>query len=134
MHVFNHFYLISVLCVFNRGFTESKWCKEEFRLALAHAAVNDRKKLLIPVLCDEIKVKNLPPELKFYLETHTYVECEVGVLRDDIETKTESESTVNIIIQSSHLQISFRVEIPRFVLYQEHFLILDLNLRSMKQK
>ena len=47
----------------------------EFRQAHAHATGNGRKRFLIPILHEDINVKDLDTDLKLYLENHTYIEC-----------------------------------------------------------
>ena len=48
---------------------------EEFREAHAHATGNGRKRFLIPILREDINIRDLDADLKLYLENHTYIEC-----------------------------------------------------------
>ena len=46
----------------------------EFRCARAHATGNNKRKFMIAVLYGDISVEDVNEELKFYLETNTYLE------------------------------------------------------------
>ena len=47
----------------------------EFRQAHAHATGKSRNKFLIPLLYEDINIRDLDTGLKLYLENHTYIEC-----------------------------------------------------------
>ena len=47
---------------------------EEFRIAHAQVIEKGRKNFLIPVLYEEVKLKDLDKDFKLYIETHTYIE------------------------------------------------------------
>ena len=51
----------------------------EFRQAHAHATGNARNKFLIPLLYEDINIRDLDADLKLYLENHTYIECKMIV-------------------------------------------------------
>ena len=47
----------------------------EFRQAHAYATGNARNKFMIPILDEDINIRDLDTDLKLYLENHTYIEC-----------------------------------------------------------
>ena len=67
-----HLYFLTVY-FFNRTYAESEWCLQEFRDAHAHATGNGSKKFLVPILFEDINIKDLDTDLKFYLENHTKI-------------------------------------------------------------
>ena len=71
----------------NRSYVESEWCLKEFRDAHAHATGNGRKKFLIPIVFEDVNIKDLHTDLKFYLENHTYIKYKDGVNFPSSETK-----------------------------------------------
>ena len=73
-HFLNISFIILTLCFSYRTYVESEWCMKEFRYAHAHATGNGRKKFLVPILCNDVTVRELGTDLKFYLENHTYIE------------------------------------------------------------
>ena len=62
------------MCFSYRTYVESEWCLKEFRDAHAHATGNGRKKFLIPILFEDVTIRDLDTDLKFYMENHTYIE------------------------------------------------------------
>ena len=59
----------------------------EFRQAHAHATRNARNKFMIPILYEDINIRDLDTDLKLYLENHTYIECKSMVIVNLVNLK-----------------------------------------------
>ena len=59
----------------------------EFCQAHAYATGNARNKFLIPLLYEDINIRDLDADLKLYLENHTYIEYKSMVTVDLMNLK-----------------------------------------------
>ncbi|XP_062573337.1 toll-like receptor Tollo [Saccostrea cucullata] len=60
------------IIVLSENFLQSEWCLLEFRKAF-HQTLLERKRHLIVILMNNVKIDTLEPEMKHFLRTHTYL-------------------------------------------------------------
>ncbi len=63
-----------MIMVLSESYLQSEWCRMEFQAA--HKEMLDgRENYLIIIALDDISLQQLPPEIDFYVKTHTYLEA-----------------------------------------------------------
>ncbi len=63
-----------MIMVLSENYLQSEWCRMEFQAA--HKEMLDgRENYLIVIALDNISLQQLPPEIDFYVKTHTYLEA-----------------------------------------------------------
>lgn len=60
------------LIVLSPNYLKSAWSKLEFRTAHTKAMLDGKVRVIV-IVYEDIDIKNLDPELKWYLETNTYI-------------------------------------------------------------
>lgn len=61
-----------MIMVLSQHFIQSEWCMLEFRAA-HHKVLQDRRRYLIIILMDDVRMSELDDELKLYMRTNTYL-------------------------------------------------------------
>ncbi|XP_062621102.1 toll-like receptor Tollo [Saccostrea cucullata] len=61
------------IIVLSENFLQSEWCLLEFRKAFHQTLLERSKRHLIVILMNNLKIDTLEPEMKHFLQTHTYL-------------------------------------------------------------